>query len=70
MAVQFGAAARGRGVGVVGPVGPVEGREHGLQAVVVLLRDRVELVVVALGALDRQAEERVNKTAPITPPAR
>ena len=32
--------------------------EERLQAVVVVLRDRVELVVVAAGAADRQAEER------------
>ena len=33
--------------------------EKGEQAVVVLLRDRVDLVVVAAGAVDRQAEERL-----------
>ena len=33
--------------------------EEGEQAVVVLLRDRVDLVVVAAGAVDRQAEERL-----------
>ena len=34
-------------------------REDGLQAVVIVLRDRVELVVVAAGALDRQPLEGV-----------
>ena len=45
------------GVGIVGPLGPVDAGEDRLQAVVVLLRDRVELVVVAAGAVDRQAGE-------------
>ena len=48
------------GSAIVGPVGAVDGREHRLQAVVVFLRDRVELVVVALGAVDRQAHERAD----------
>ena len=33
-------------------------RQVGLEPVVILLRDRLELVVVAAGAADRQAEER------------
>ena len=50
----------GRGAGVdrhvhVPPHGLREGRE---EAIVVGLRDRVELVVVAAGAADRQAQER------------
>ena len=41
------------------PVRRVEGRlEDGPEAVVVLLRDRVVAVVVALGAADRQAQQR------------
>ena len=40
-----------------GPVAPIETGEDGLQAVIVFLRDRVELVVVAACAVDRQADE-------------
>src|SRR5205823_1975155 len=43
------------------PVGAVDGGEHGLERVVILLRDRVELVVVALGAVDGQAHERADR---------
>src|SRR6202011_3836230 len=32
--------------------------EHGLDAVVIALRNGVELVIVAAGAVERQAEER------------
>ena len=47
---RFAATAR---VGVVRPVRPSTRGEDGLQAVVVFLADRVELVVVAAGALRR-----------------
>ena len=40
----------------IGPIGAIDAGEDGLQAVIVLLRDRVELVVVAAGAVDRQAQ--------------
>ena len=56
-------AARGAprglsGSAIVGPVGAVHAGEDRLQAVVILLRDRVELVVVAAGAMRRHADER------------
>src|SRR5262245_58690589 len=44
--------------GAGGAVGVIDTREGGLQRVEVLLRDRVELVVVAAGAAHRQAQER------------
>jgi hypothetical protein len=45
-------------VGVVGTVALVGGREHRLHRVIVGLRDGVELVVVAAGAVHRQPVER------------
>ena len=42
---------------LVGPVAAIDAGEDGLQAVIVALRDRVELVVVAPGAVDGQADE-------------
>src|SRR3954452_24198696 len=38
--------------------GREDGGEDGLEAVVILVRDRLELVRVALRALDRQPQER------------
>ena len=58
--LEFRSPRRDRRVRVVGLVGAVDGREDRLEAVVVLLRDRVELVVVALGAVDREAHERAD----------
>jgi hypothetical protein len=46
-------------VGEIGDLGPVDGREHGLQGVVILLADWVELVIVALGTMDRDGLEGV-----------
>ena len=43
---------------VIGPVGAIDTGEDRLQAVVVRLLDRIELVIVAAGAVDRQADER------------
>ena len=60
-AVGGGVGLPHRGLGVIVPVLPVEGRKHGLERVVVVLRDRIELVVVALGALDRDARERADR---------
>ena len=51
----------GRGERLV--LGPGDVGEEGLQAVVVLLQDGVELVVVALGTLDAQAHEDVGGDA-------
>ncbi len=42
-----------------GAVGPIEGGKDRLQAVIVFLRDRIELVVVAAGALHGEAAKRV-----------
>ena len=42
---------------LVGPVAAIDAREDGLEAVIVGLRDRVELVVVAAGAVDGHADE-------------
>ncbi len=58
--VQFRALRGDFRVRVVGSVGAIEGREHRLKTVVILLRDRVELVVVALRAMDRQPHERAD----------
>ena len=44
--------------------------EQGRDLVILLLRDRVELVIVAAGAVDRQAEERLPERARRGPPAR
>ena len=49
------------GVGGVGPLGAIEGGEHGLEGVVILLGDRIKLVRVALGALDRDAREGADR---------
>ena len=43
------------------PILAVDRREDGLQRVVVVLRDGVELVVVALGTVDRDARERADR---------
>src|SRR5262249_28587776 len=45
-------------VGIVGSLSPVYSGEVGLETVVVLLRDGVELVVVTAGAVDRHAHKR------------
>src|SRR5207247_11207073 len=45
-------------VGIVRPVRSADTGENSLQGVVLRLRDRVELVVVAAGAVDRQALDR------------
>jgi hypothetical protein len=44
-------------IGVVGTVGPIDAGEHRLEGVVVALRNRIELVVVAAGAVDGEALE-------------
>ena len=45
------------GQGLIRPVAAIDAGEDGLEAVVVGLGDRVELVVVAAGAVDGQADE-------------
>ena len=49
------------GIAGILPILAVDRREDGLQRVVVVLRDGVELVVVALGAVDRDARERADR---------
>ena len=49
------------GIGGVGPLAAVEGGEHSLEGVVILLGDRIELVGMALGALDRDAREGADR---------
>ena len=44
-------------IGVVGTVGPVDAGKHRLKGVIVALRDRIELVIVAAGAMDGEALE-------------
>ena len=44
-------------IGVVGTVGPVDAGKHRLEGVIVALRDRIELVIVAAGAMDGEALE-------------
>ena len=64
-----GSASKTRGQAVLGGVGlaghavgaDVVRLEEGPEAVVVLLGDRVVLVVVAAGAVERQAEERLGR---------
>ena len=46
-----------RRIGIEWPFGPIDAGQHGLQGVVVGLRDRIELVIVAAGAMDRRAGE-------------
>src|SRR2546421_503363 len=57
LVLQVAAPARHGGVGVVRPLGAVDAGERRLQRVVLRLPDRVELVVVAAGAADRQPRE-------------
>ena len=52
-----------RGITVVRLVGPVQSGKIRLQAVIVGLRNRIEFVVVALRAADRQAVERLDGIA-------
>ena len=49
------------GIGRILPILAVDRRKDRLQRVVVVLRDGVELVVVALGAVDRDARERADR---------
>ena len=42
---------------VIGTIGAIDTRKDGLQAVIVRLLDRIELVIVAACAVDRQARE-------------
>ena len=44
-------------IGVKWAFGPIDAGEDGLQRVVIGLRDRIELVIVAAGAMDRRAGE-------------
>jgi len=43
---------------VIQAIGSIDARKHCLEAVIILLADRVELMVVAASAMDRQAAER------------
>ena len=58
---QFAAARGEGGVGVVDFVSAIERGENGLQAVIIELADGIELVVVALRALDGEAVEGVER---------
>ena len=58
---QFRKARVQRVVAVVFPVGAVERGEDGLQRVVVLLRDGIEFVIVALRAVDRGAAKGADR---------
>ena len=55
---QAASAGMRRRVWEIRLLGPIHPGEHRLQRVVVRLLDRVELVVVAAGAVDREARER------------
>ena len=59
--IEGGMGPRHRGIGGIGPIGAIEGGEHGLEGVVILLGDGIELVGVALGALDRDAREGADR---------
>src|SRR5262249_14287303 len=58
---EFAATIGHSRVDVEDLVGPVDGREHRLEGVVILLRDRIELVVVALGTVNSQAEKGADR---------
>ncbi len=58
--VQSGPLGRHLRTGIVGPVGPVERRKDGLQRVVVLHGDRVELVIVTLRTLHRDRAKGIH----------
>ena len=45
------------GSAIVRAVGAIDAGEDRLQAVIIFLRDRIELVIVAAGAVDGQADE-------------
>ena len=47
-------------VAVVFPIGAVEGGENGLEAVVILLRDGIEFMIMALGAVDGETGKRAD----------
>ena len=49
------------GIGRILSILAVDGREDRLQGVIVILRDGIELVVVALGTVDRDARERADR---------
>ena len=48
-------------VAVVFPIGAVEGGENGLEAVVILLRDGIEFMIMALGAVDGETGKRADR---------
>ena len=59
--IEGGMGPHYRWIGGIGPLGAIEGCEHGLEGVVILLGDGIELVRVALGALDRDAREGADR---------
>src|SRR4051794_24430209 len=52
---------RNKRIDVIPLVGPIDGGKDGMQAVIVLHRHRIELVIVALGTTDRHAVERADR---------
>ena len=59
--IEGGMGSHHGGIGGIGPLGAIEGGKHGLEGVVILLGDRIELVRVALGALDRDTREGADR---------
>src|SRR5206468_11578337 len=58
---QLAASPRDGWIEIVRLIGPVHRGKHRVQVIVVLLRDGIELVVMALGTLHRRSEEHTSE---------